>query len=148
MLMSSQSTTANTNSTDINIKVNSSQTDSHTSSESTTTTTNSSQNHDQLIHSRLGSLVPECDSVKSAYDLCFQEFFPTFLQGNFIAKDPCATKLKVYQNCLREALKTTFNMDLAELDAIQTDPETIRNIINNSNSNSNNNKNNNSKKTT
>ncbi|CAH8861425.1 unnamed protein product [Trichobilharzia szidati] len=137
MLMSSQSTT-NTNSTDNNIKVNSSQTDSHTSNESTT---NSSQNHDQLIHSRLGSLVPECDSVKSAYDLCFQEFFPTFLQGNFIAKDPCATKLKVYQNCLREALKTTFNMDLAELDSIQTDPETIRNIINNSNSN------NNSKKT-
>ncbi|CAH8603522.1 unnamed protein product [Schistosoma bovis] len=86
------------------------------------------ENHEQLIHSRLGSIVPECDTVKTAYDLCFQEFFPNFLKGYTFEKDPCEKKLKIYQNCLREALKTTFNMDLNELDSIRTDAETIKKI--------------------
>ncbi|VDP35257.1 unnamed protein product, partial [Schistosoma margrebowiei] len=77
---------------------------------------------------QVGSIVPECDTVKTAYDLCFQEFFPNFLKGYTFEKDPCETKLKIYQNCLREALKNTFNMDLNELDSIRTDAETIRKI--------------------
>ncbi|CAH8572548.1 unnamed protein product [Heterobilharzia americana] len=117
---------SNPNSTDVDINSENSNTDSH-GNESVSST----ENHEDLIHARLKSLAPECDSVKSAYDLCFQEFFPTFLQGHSIEKDPCETKLKVYQNCLREALKTSFDMDLSELDSIQTDAETIRNIVNN-----------------
>ncbi|CAH8536459.1 unnamed protein product [Schistosoma turkestanicum] len=86
------------------------------------------ENHEQLIHCRLGSVVPECDSVKTAYDLCFQEFFPNFLKGQFYDKDPCDNKLKIYQNCLRDALKASFDMDLNELDSIRTDVDTIRKI--------------------
>ncbi|KAK4468088.1 hypothetical protein MN116_008259 [Schistosoma mekongi] len=93
-----------------------------------TTVNQHSDNHEQLINARLKSLAPECDSVKTSYDLCFEEFFPNFLQGHHFEKDPCESKLKIYQDCLREALKTSHNMDLTELDSIHTDAETIRNI--------------------
>ncbi|CAH8625889.1 unnamed protein product [Schistosoma rodhaini] len=100
----------------------------HTNSYSNDSINQNTENHEQLIHSRLGSIVPECDTVKTAYDLCFQEFFPKFLKGHTYETDPCESKLKIYQNCLRDALKKSFNMDLNELDSIRTDAETIRKI--------------------
>ncbi|CAI2731765.1 unnamed protein product [Schistosoma spindalis] len=87
-------------------------------------------NHEEFIHSRLNSIIPECNHVKIDYDLCFEEFFPKFLNGSTFHYDPCEKKLKIYQKCLRNALKNSLNIDLNELDSMRTDAETIQKITN------------------
>ncbi|TPP57220.1 hypothetical protein FGIG_09350 [Fasciola gigantica] len=84
-------------------------------------------NHEQLVRSKLGSLAPECDSVKSAYDACFQEFFPKFLRGS--TADPCGPKLRAYQQCLRGTLES-IGIDMTELDASRMNADGIAAVLN------------------
>ncbi|VDP25030.1 unnamed protein product [Echinostoma caproni] len=93
----------------------------------TNSSTDEDPDHENLVRSKLGSLVPECDSVKSAYDACFQEFFPKFLRGS--TNDPCGPKLKAYQQCLRGTLES-MGIDMKELDASRVDADAIAAALN------------------
>ncbi|KAA0186552.1 hypothetical protein FBUS_08058 [Fasciolopsis buskii] len=84
-------------------------------------------NHERLVRSKLGSLAPECDSVKSAYDACFQEFFPKFLRGS--TADPCGAKLRAYQQCLRSTLQS-MGIDMTDLDASRINADGIADVLN------------------
>ncbi|GAA52159.1 hypothetical protein CSKR_107356 [Clonorchis sinensis] len=70
--------------------------------------------HEELVCTKLRSLAPECDSLKAAYDACFQEFFEKFLHGYSV--DPCGQKLKAYQKCLRGAL-SNLGLDMTKIDS-------------------------------
>ncbi|CAL8081810.1 unnamed protein product [Calicophoron daubneyi] len=86
-----------------------------------------SPEHEALVRTKLGSIAPECDAVKTAYDTCFQKFFPQFLKGS--TTDPCVEKLVAYQKCLREHLNG-MGIDMTELDASKMDADSIASIVN------------------
>ncbi|KAF8569710.1 hypothetical protein P879_05495 [Paragonimus westermani] len=83
--------------------------------------------NERLAQTKLPSLAPECDPLKSAYDACFQDFFQKFLRGS--TTDPCGPKLKAYQKCLRSTL-VSLGIDLTEVDASRMDSDTLAAMLN------------------
>lgn len=80
---------------------------------------------EDLQTARLGSLAPECNSVKDEYEQCFFEFFPRFLCGEKFDKDPCAAQLDAYRRCVRGQLEAKLGVDLSKLDAQRMSPSEI-----------------------
>ncbi|VDN40862.1 unnamed protein product [Dibothriocephalus latus] len=54
-----------------------------------------------MTKARLGSLAPQCNELKDAYESCFFDFFPRFLSGERFQQDPCSEQLAAYRDCLR-----------------------------------------------
>uniref|UniRef100_A0A2R5LGE6 Putative tp53-regulated inhibitor of apoptosis n=1 Tax=Ornithodoros turicata TaxID=34597 RepID=A0A2R5LGE6_9ACAR len=71
----------------------------------------------------MNSVGSECTELKKAYDACFNVWFSDhFLRGR--KEDRCAPLLKVYQDCVKNAIRTQ-NIELWEVeqDILGTDKE-------------------------
>jgi len=69
------------------------------------------------------SIGPECNELKKTYEACFNQWFSEkFLKGE--KEDTCAPIFKVYQDCVKKALKEK-GMHLPEMDesVLDTDKE-------------------------
>ncbi|CAL8107642.1 unnamed protein product [Orchesella dallaii] len=59
----------------------------------------------------MDSLDKKCNDLKHAYDSCFNSWFSEkFLKGNYKEAIPCESILKMYSDCVKEAMKAR-NMD-------------------------------------
>lgn len=62
----------------------------------------------------MNSVGPECMELKKQYDECFNVWFAEqFLKGK--TKDVCGSIFKVYQECVKNAIKRQ-NIDVTEID--------------------------------
>ncbi|XP_046572781.1 TP53-regulated inhibitor of apoptosis 1-like [Haliotis rubra] len=62
----------------------------------------------------MNSVGQECQDLKKAYDDCFNKWFSDkFLKGQ--KEDECAPLFRVYQNCVKNAIKAK-NIDLWQID--------------------------------
>lgn len=71
----------------------------------------------------MNSVGEECNELKKKYDACFHSWFSDhFLKGR--KEDHCASLLKVYQECVKNAVRTQ-NIELWELeqDVLGSDKE-------------------------
>lgn len=62
----------------------------------------------------MNSVGSECNDLKKEYDACFNTWFSEhFLRGR--REDRCAPLLKVYQDCVKNAIRTQ-NIELWEIE--------------------------------
>lgn len=72
----------------------------------------------------MNSVGENCNELKKQYDICFNSWFSEkFLKGN-LNDDVCAPLFKVYQECVKTAIKHQ-KIDLGEIeqDVLGTDEE-------------------------
>ena len=72
----------------------------------------------------MNSVGANCTELKQEYDACFNVWFSTrFLKGNY-SEEMCAPLLKVYTQCVKEAIKEQkIDMKEIEKNVLNTEEE-------------------------
>ncbi|XP_034949174.1 TP53-regulated inhibitor of apoptosis 1-like isoform X2 [Chelonus insularis] len=76
------------------------------------------------LHSFMNSIGESCNEIKKQYDTCFQTWFSDkFLKGD-TNDSMCAPLFKVYQNCLKKAIKDhKIEIKDLEVSVLETEKE-------------------------
>jgi len=79
---------------------------------------------DEVLSSRMNSIGPECNELKSKYDSCFNVWFSErFLKGD-TSDSMCKPLFVLYQECVRKAIKDQhINLEEIDKQVLGTDQE-------------------------